>query len=229
MRAVLSLILLAASGCVHRYVEPAPTEPHALVHIRMQHHTAPGPRLDLALRLDGYALDVTPMAYSVPSTRTIRVRPVPAVLRFRSHFFHSETRLQHTTRTESYACGSYTSGYGRYSSTQTRYCTRQVPEQRWVTVTVTDGLCDAQGGIEPRVGASYLLHYDFYGHGNCNVRCFRQLYEPSGSFRLVPCGSPEDSETAGGEAPALPLPASYAPGGEPSPQVSTPGSTLGAP
>jgi hypothetical protein len=207
-------IVAILAGCAHPYVEPAETEPHALVHLRILHHAAPGPRFAFALDLGGESIAVNSTAPLVgaPVTRTVRVRPGPGSWHFGSHFSHlqTSTRLVNELRYESYACGTSMSyGVGGRGYAQPRYCTRSVPYQRWVTETVpvVDGACDTGLMLSPEPGASYVLQYDFFAHARCAARCFRQVPTGPGTFDLLPCGARLPNSSSGGEVPAPPPPA----------------------
>jgi len=212
------LILVLGAGCVHRYTEPAPTEPHALVRIRVVHHTLGGPQLDETVRLNGYAIDMPPGSAATPSTWALRVRPEATTWRFGTTFFHVEHRQMMRTYTRQVPCGTTTGGYGTSRYTQTRYCSQT--EQRWETVAVrvVDAACEASALQRPQVGGAYILQYDYYGNGQCTAQCLRQIPAPDGiSFRLMPCGAgeppgivgpppPLPPMTSGGEAPPSPPP-----------------------
>jgi hypothetical protein len=204
-------LALATIGCVRRYSEPAVTEPHATVKIRVLHHEQSGPQLDLAGRLapDGeeYGIDLAD-----GGIRVVRVRLVPTVYRVASSFFHTMQQMQTVFVSESYACGTQTSGYGTHSYSTTRYCTRSVPRQQWTTVRIDDGGCEATAfQTMPIEGGVYLVQYDYFGPGVCSLTCLRQIDTGGGTFRFVPCGA--------GEPPAVPIATS---GGEES------GATLSA-
>ena len=210
------LILATATGCVRRYSEPAPNEPHALVRIRVVHHTVGGPQLEETVRLNGYAIDMPPVPATAPATWAVRVRPEATTWRFGTTFFHIQHRQVLRTHTRQVPCGTTTGGYGRSTYTQTRYCSQT--EQRWETVAerIVDAACDASSMHLPQVGGAYILQYDYYGHGQCTAQCLRQIPAPDGvSFRLMPCGASEPpgivgpmpplpALTSGGEAPPLP-------------------------
>lgn len=192
MRQLLPLLLsvLALTGCVRRYTEPAITDPHAIVRVRVVRHTWAGPELDESVRLNGYAIELGP-AGPGPSTRALRVRPEPTEWRFSTTFFHRVTRPVTRYVTERYACGSTRSGFGTTSYTSTQYCSRTVPRTDYITERVVDAACGQLGAHVPLPGAAYIIQYDFFAHGRCTMRCLRQLPAPGGSFTLVPCGRGE--------------------------------------
>lgn len=193
-------LVLGLSGCVHRYTEPAPSEPHALVKFRFLHHQMFRSSLDEILRLDGYDIAIPPGAPTEPRLRTVRVRPsaVPTEYRFAVDYYHTVTTTRMETRTESYSCGT---------GTQPRTCTRTVTQPVTQTQHVTDAACEARLAHTPLVGAIYLVQFDFYGHDACSASCFRQLDGAGDAFTLVPCGPGEPpgyASTAGDEIPAAP-------------------------
>ena len=65
--------------------------------------------------------------------------------------------------TQRYQCG--------YTRSGPRYCTRQVPYTRPVTVThrVSDGGCNTLLDQSPLAGATYLVQYEFAGVGQCRA------------------------------------------------------------
>jgi hypothetical protein len=206
------IIAALCAGCVHRYTEPAITEPHAIVRLRMVRHAWAGPELDEAVRLNGYAIDVPP-GMPGASTRALRVRPELTHWQFRTRFFHRVTQPVTRLVTERYACGSTRSGYGSSSYTSTQYCSRTVTRTDYVTRQVVDAQCGSSDGHRPVAGGLYILQYDFFGHERCTLRCLRQIPQPGGTFTLVPCGPNEPPAvqdvptiSSGGEAPALSAP-----------------------
>lgn len=211
VRPVLSALiaLLSLSACVRRFEEPRPDEPHAVVKVRIVHHAQPGPRLAQVVRWNEHEVALRPPTGYVPaeSLRAIRVRPEPARWSFGATYFHTVTRTEWRTdfRTERYACGTERSGSGRFSTTRTRYCSRQVPQRRLVTVTdrIVDGACQGAVLHQPIAGAMYVVQYDYFGGDRCTVQCLRQVGATDGTFRFVPCGAGEPpagtTYVAGGE------------------------------
>jgi hypothetical protein len=203
---VLSAVMLASgSGCVRRYEEPALTEPHATVKIRVLHHERSGPQLDLEGRIrpagDEYGIQLAD-----DGLRVVRVRLVPTTYRVSSSFFHTTMQMQTVFVSESYACGTTSSGYGTHTYSQTQYCTRQVPRQQWVTVRVGDGDCQALAfQPTPVEGAVYLVQYDYFGPGVCSLTCLRQVDTGAGTFQFTPCGvgEPPALASVGGESPLV--------------------------
>jgi hypothetical protein len=220
LTALVALALsLSLSSCVRRFEEPAPNEPHALVKVRIVHHASPGPDLSERVRWNDYAVAVPapsathagPMRESI---RAVRVRPELAQWRIDTRYSHTVVtqRMETRYRSEQYACGTETTGYGQTTSTRTRYCSRQVPYQELVTHhdTVVDGSCTNGAIHTPLAGAVYVLQYDYFGEDRCTMQCLRQLPATDGSFRFIPCGAgepPPDAMvvTAGGDAPLPPV------------------------
>lgn len=195
MRTLVWLIVGAATlagGCVRAYREPPPSEPHAIVRVRVVRHRWAGPLLDEAVRLNGYGIAMPP-AGPHPSVRALRVRPEPTAWRFGTTFYHTEMRTRLETVQESYSCGTYNNP---------RTCTRSRTQTVTRTVNVTDAACRAQVAHTPIAGAAYLLQYEFYDHERCTVRCYRQLPGADGSFQLLPCGAGEPPATS---SPSLDL------------------------
>lgn len=202
MRPRLSLIAIAfataaIAGCVHRYVEPTPAEPHAIVKFRFLHHVTFSTTLGESLRIDGRDVPVPPGVVTEARLETVRVRPVLSAYHFRVEYSHTEIRQRVETATESYSCGTF-------NHPQT--CTRLVTRTVYDNVHVTDAACDASMRHVPLAGAIYLVQYDFLGHDACSVSCYRQLPGVGAEFELVPCGpgEPPVEVGAGGEVLAPP-------------------------
>lgn len=191
MPRVLPLILLAASACARPIYEPPPlSEPHATVTVRVVHHEVRGQRSGHETTIDGHRISLGPrqaIVQGVPMTSTVRVRPEMAAWRFSSEFWHSEQRLETVYESERYPCGTQTSTYGNNTTSQTRYCTRQVPRQRLRTVRVSDGRCQRGFNLAPRIDTRYVLQFDYYANDQCRARCFVRLPGPGGQFQLRPC------------------------------------------
>lgn len=190
-----ALILCAAAGCYPRYRPPTANEPHALVKVRVNYHSQPGPQVDERVTIDGHTVPVPHLeARRAPRTTAVRVRPTFSRWSMGAEFFHLITRQvqQNYTETEQYACGTQRTGFGNNTSTQTRYCTRTHQRTRWVTQTqrVVDGSCRSGFALAAQVGATYLVQYDFYAHGQCAARCFEQRPAPDGQFTMQPCAAP---------------------------------------
>lgn len=210
VRAVLSAVMLSLvlSGCVRRFEEARRDEPHAVVKVRVVHHATPGPLLAEGVRWNEYAVAVPGARHagSHGALRALRVRPEPSRWAFDTTYYHELRRMEYRTdfRTEQYPCGSDTSGYG----VRTRYCSRQVPYQRLVTVVdrIVDGACSGAVVHRPIAGAMYVVQYDYFGADRCTVQCLRQVGATDGTFRFLPCGAgepPADAvfpASAGGEA-----------------------------
>ncbi len=160
--------------------------------LRVNYHSQPGPQMTERITLDGHEIRVPyPEARGATRTTAVRVRPKTGAWQLGSTFFHTITRRvpQTYTETERYPCGTQRSGFGNSTYTTTRYCTRTHLRTRYVTRTEqeVDGRCSVGFSLNPRVGAMYLLQYDFYAHGQCAARCFEQRPHPDGTFALTPC------------------------------------------
>ena len=185
---------LAACGPGRYYQQPDPAEPHAILKLRVAYHEMSGPELDETVSLAGYALPAPTVDGPRRFTRAYRIRPgEPQSVRVGSHFFHVVTvpRREQYTEQERYPCGSQTTGFGSSQRTTTRYCSRTVIKYRTVydRRVITDGECERRGTIAATPGDVYVLQYDYYMNAQCNLRCMRQLPEPDGSFRMVPCSA----------------------------------------
>jgi hypothetical protein len=182
--------VVAAAGCYAPYRLPSLDEPHAMVKIRLAYHTWPGPQLRQVVLINGEQVEVPNPPIAGPSeiARAVPVRPQATRWDVRANFYHTVTvpQQQTYTTTESYPCG-----FGTSATT----CTRTTTHTRtvWVTQTVTDAACESAAGQGPQVNGVYLLHYDFYAHGQCTLACFRQWPQPDGSFQSAPCEPPPPS------------------------------------
>lgn len=185
--AVPALILL---GCVPRYAPPGLDEPHATLKIRLVYHAAPGPQLVERIKLGEHGIVIPPsVARRTPGTNGTfhtRIRPEHAYFRTAASFFHTTTRQVQRMRTERYACGTTTTGYGNTRTTQTRYCSRQVTDWVTETVRVNDGSCEAANAFLPRAGTTYILQYDFFAAQQCSLRLLIEQVDASGAVTLVP-------------------------------------------
>lgn len=179
-------LLVIASGCVRRYPQPSPDEPHADVQIRVVHHQEIAPRYDESVRIDGYPVSFGEDGVGVRQT-TMRLQPGPVDWSFSTDFFHEVTTWQTQTywQSQSYVCGS-----GRYGP---QYCSRSVPMTRTVPVTVRvpDGGCTTGMRGAPLAGAVYLVQYEFVANGICQATCQRLLAGPGGATVAMPCGAGE--------------------------------------
>ncbi|HEX2679294.1 MAG TPA: hypothetical protein VHM19_21735, partial [Polyangiales bacterium] len=163
-------------GCVARFEQPRLDEPHAVVKLRINYHSFPNTTLHESIQLNRTEVDVTPRggrgSLDTPLTTAVRVRPEPALWHAYSTFSHVVSHVEHRSRqiTEQYPCGTQTIG----SITSTRYCTRYRTEWYDVTVndTIVDAACEATAQHLPKVGATYLLQYDFYEHRRCSLKCY---------------------------------------------------------
>lgn len=202
---ILSIFSLSwwGQGCVllPQFTEPAVDEPHATVEIRIIHHTAPGPmrRNSVLLAEHGVPLSQQCATATVeaPCARSLRLAPGATQWGFATDYFHLVTRTRTVpyTVSETYSCGTQTVGVYPNQTTQTRTCTRSRTEYRTETYTerISDGRCNTRLSHESRLGASYLIYYEFFASEHCNARCFRRHQEPGGTLRMVPCGPAEES------------------------------------
>lgn len=177
MRESLFLVVAALVGCRHAYREPAMTEPHAIVKLRVLHHATPGPNLSVDATIGE---EVVRLAQDQVETTHLRVRPVPTDIGLRSVFSHTVPQARTRQVTESYPCGT---GYGGV----TRTCTRSRTETYTEHVTVVDARCESAVRFLPRVNAIYLVQYDFHGHEECSLKCFLQVPDGRGGFVLGAC------------------------------------------
>ena len=217
---VALLVCSAVTGCLSRvalapgYVEPVPSEPHAIVKVRLTYHSTPGTELEQGVLLDGRRARVGGMGEITQGSqvRALRVRPRPVLWDLSSRFHHTQsysatenyTERQPYQEQESYtvsrpySCGGYSSG--SYTSrtcyrneTQYRSVTkyRSVSKQRRVTRQreVDDAYCRAGLQHTPKPGAMYILQYDYYEHGSCTIQCLEQVPGSNGEFSLQPCSS----------------------------------------
>ena len=217
---VMAVMASALGGCVRHYREPSLGEPHALVRVRIVRHSWAGPMIDESVRLGSYAISM-PREGPEPSIRAVRVRPELAEWRFETNFFHIEQRPQLETYRESYSCGSQTSYSGGHSHSQPRTCYRTRSRTVYRTVQVPHASCRTGLRHLPMAGAAYLIEYDFMGDGQCTAQCFRQIPQPGGRFRLLPCGAAEPPATS-------PVAAAPSPTPRVAPRSATPATGAGA-
>lgn len=194
--ALLTAGALASVGCVRRYSQPSPEEPHADVQIRVVHHATLGTNVDEIVTINGEAVTLGEGGGGVRQG-TMRVRPEGLQYGFETEFYHFITTQEWRTvyDTQRYQCG--------YNRSGPVYCTRQVPRQQLVTVTnrVSDGGCGAALDQVPYAGAVYLVQYEFAGVGQCQATCQRLVQDASGQMQATQCGATEP-------APASPFPPS---------------------
>ncbi len=181
----------ASSGCVRRYSQPAMEDPHADVQIRIVHHAELGPNVEEIATINGEAVPLEG-AGSVREA-VMRVRPEGMQYGFETEFYHFQNQLQTVMETQRYQCG--------YDRRGARYCTRQVPVQRMVTVRVSDGGCGTLLDQTPLAGAVYLVQYEFAGVGQCRATCQRIVQGVNGQSMATECGMGEP-------VPASPYPPS---------------------
>jgi hypothetical protein len=187
-------LVVPACATTTLYVEPGADQPHGILKIQMAYHAAAGTHLEETILIDGASVTTPPPAVDPNRayTRALRVTPGARVLSFGTAFVHYVTRMvtQHYTEYQQRPCGVQTSGYGSSSRTTTRYCSHAVQRTRIVPQTdrVIDASCGMRGPLTVPAGDEILLRYDFLGHGQCSVRCFRQVRRTGGGFALEPCG-----------------------------------------
>ena len=191
-----SLAALAVGCRPPAYVQPEADEPHAVLKIRHVVHAKRGPGYASITRLGEFSIDERALDPELAEGATVhlRVRPEAAELGVSGASFHTEMRSVQKWRSvsESYSCPQQQCSYGpRGSTCQTVYntCTRTRQESYYVTeaVRVTDDECGRTTSFSPRVGANYLLQFDYLGEGDCKLACFEQRPRPDGQFQLVPC------------------------------------------
>jgi hypothetical protein len=206
--ALVALVALAVTGCVHTFQPPRGDQPHAVVKLRRTYLTGAGTGLhESASVLTDEESTTGPLFQSSvdsslagsPRVDGVLMYPVPFQLTVSSEFFHVESRqVQESYQeqvpyqtTESYDCSS---GYGPTRTYQT--CTRQVTqyrsETRYRTVTklveVSDGECQANTTARPAEGHVYLMDYVYRARGVCNLTCVEQEVAPGeGQFKTHPC------------------------------------------
>lgn len=189
MRTLLpALIIVLMAGCTPpAYVQPKPSEPHAILKIRSTIHRKYRGGLGRSITLGEYAID--PRVYGAEQggdarTVHIRIRPEPNWLTAYADFSYMDSRTVSRMRTvtESTPCGSSPTG-----TPQT--CTHTRTEHRTETehYTVTTASCQDRTYLKPRAGGVYLVQYDFYADADCRLTCFEQLPRPDGTFQLVAC------------------------------------------
>ncbi len=186
-----SALALGATGCVKRYSQPSPEEPHADVQIRVVHHTTLGTDMEEIVTINGEAVTLSDGAGGVREG-TMRVRPEAIQYGFETEFFHNVVSQEWRTyyETQRYQCG--------YNRSGPVYCTRSVPQQRLVTVTtrVSDGGCGTLLDQQPLAGAVYLVQYEFAAAGQCQASCQRLLQDANGQLQATSCGAGEPPTTS---------------------------------
>lgn len=157
------------------------SEPHAVVKVRLAYHSAPGPQLAQTVMHNEARVEEIPtpvVGGDGVVNRPVLVRPQPVTWTISSNFFHTvtTTSLQTVMVSRSYPCGRST-------------CTTSSPQTRTVTrtVMVSDGSCRTALAQYPQGQGVYLLQYDFFAHGHCTLRCFRQSPAPDGTAVNGPC------------------------------------------
>jgi hypothetical protein len=169
------------------YVEPSVQSLHAIAKVRLVHHVTPGPQYAGAILLNDQTVSLPEIDPSAPMSLALRLVPQPTKWWIRSEFYHTVSRVETYYATESYPCGSTTSGYGTTQVSTPQYCTRQVPRTRTVTEHVTDALCAAQLMHIPAAAAAYVVQFDFEGAGKCQARCLVQTRDADGRIKTELC------------------------------------------
>lgn len=198
---IVSLAMVVGCGHAAQFREPSLDEPHATAEIRIIHHTAPGPmrRNNVILGEQRVPLlqQCATATVDAPCSRPLRLTPGSTMWGFATDYFHLETRTRTVpyTVSETYSCGTQTVGVYPNQTTTPQTCTRSRTEYRTETysVRIPDGRCHTQLSHEARLGASYLIYYEFFASERCSARCFRRHREPGGTVRMVPCGPTEGS------------------------------------
>jgi hypothetical protein len=181
-------ISILASGCTPAFQQPAASEPHALVKVRLLHTERLGPNLERVVLINDHQLELPEVEeQDAPLTTAIRVRPEPTRWTVSAAFFHTSTRTETRQVSEQYACGTQTSGVAPHTFTSTRYCNRMVPRTETVTVRVNDATCKASFGQVPRDAGVYLLQFTFVADEQCTLSCFEQQPAADGTFTNSPC------------------------------------------
>ncbi len=198
---LLSLALLLGACRAPAYVQPSPTQPHALLKVRHIVHARRGMHYGSAVNIGRFSVDERTLE-SVPTESTesgsetihLRIHPTPDVYAVRGFSFHYEQRMVSRTRTvqEPYSCTErQCSGYGtsQRCSTMYRTCYRSRTEHysEMATVAVTDDACGRTFPLAPRHGAVYLMQFDYLGENDCRLTCFEQVSQLDGTFRLEAC------------------------------------------
>jgi hypothetical protein len=182
-RWLMAASLAAVAACYHPYRMPSPSEPHAMVKVRLVYHSRPGPGLAQHVLINGEQMDIPtpPPVGNGEISRAIPVRLEGLRWDVRSTFFHTVMvpQVQTYTTTSSYPCGTST-------------CVRSTTQTRTVMVAtqVPDATCERAAGLGPQLDAVYLLNFDFYEDQHCTLACFRQLPAPDGTFQNAPCEPP---------------------------------------
>lgn len=184
-----SLLIAALTSCVHAYQLPRENEPHAVVKFRIALHAAEGPQRAVSVSVNDEIVHVTgPVSHRGTSMSSVLVRPEATHWNAGVSFSHTEERQVQETYyvNETTTCTEY--DYTTHSM-QTRSCTRSVARQRTVTrtVTVVDGACTDEVFHSPAVNDLYLLQFDYFASGHCNLSCYRQIPGMNDTFTLLPC------------------------------------------
>lgn len=197
---VLMLSLVIVSCRPPAYVQPTENQPHAILKIRHIVHQRRGPLYSSAIRIGRFSVDERTLDDPQSDASIIHLRIHPATDNFgvsgTSYHMEQRTVTRYRTVQDPYSCPQQqcTGGYGSYGSQSchtvynTCYRSRQVPYTATETVAVTDDACGQTFPLAPRVGATYLLQFDYLGENQCQLSCFEQQVTPgSGDFQLVPC------------------------------------------
>lgn len=197
---ILIVALVLAACRPPAYVQPTETEPHALLKIRHVVHAQRGPIYGSSIRLGEFAIDERTIDPAQTNGGMVHVRIRPEYGDFgifgTSYHYEMRTVTRYRTVQESYSCSQQecsTTGYGSSARQScrsvTRQCTRSRQESYQATesVVVTDDACGQRIAIAPRIGAVYLVQFDYLGENECRLSCFEQTPSPDGQFTLTPC------------------------------------------
>lgn len=189
-RLAFSLCLLAGA-CTPRYQAPGPHEPHAVLKLRLAYHvSSPGPTRREDLRVNGHGIELPRHMHlrgpDQNGTHHTRIHPGYNALAIGATFSHQEMQSRMVTENVRESCGTYQSGTGTFRTTQTRYCNRTRTRMVTRPTTVVDARCDRHTAIEAQPGSTYVLQYDFYGNGRCQLAVYEQIARLRGGFDLRP-------------------------------------------
>lgn len=183
--ALLWLLMMAGQGCLF-YQQPPPHEPHAKVRLRLRYHHARWGRLSQQVTINGFTVFVVDQAHGDPP---LRLRLEPTRWRFYTKFSRDEMYMDHesTLVTETIPCGTQTTTPAQTAATPYGTQQRTVHSSVWKTREVVSAWCDARADHQPRAGVTYVLKYDYYGSGRCELRCYEERQRAGNRSALVPC------------------------------------------
>lgn len=184
-------------SCAPRgYSPPTEGEPHAVVELRVTHHSRAGDRGGSRLRVDGSRMgrrQPAPVGY--PTIIAYRVHPGLSTFIAETRFYHleEEQRLVPNTNPDALQCqgrtepdGTVTILPGTCHRSNSRY------QSRTVSTRVTDAECRSATRFAPQAGRTYVLQYDFYRADQCELRCFERTSADRVSGQVFsPCPAPE--------------------------------------